>query len=145
MKSKLTLCIVATLLVFLFACAPATKQVSVDVSCDDFHKQAAISKEVAVAVGDSFTVTLCSNPTTGFLWSEMAQISDQTVLKQVDHEFIPPEDLGDRPPPPGSPGEEVWTFKALKEGTSTISMEYSRPWEGGEKGAWKFDLTVVVK
>ena len=144
MKSKLTLCIVATLLVFLFACAPALKQVSVDVSCDDFYKQAAISKEVAVAVGDSFTVTLCSNPTTGFEW-ESAQISDQTVLKQVDHEFVPPEDLGDRPPPPGSPGEEVWTFKALKEGTSTISMEYSRPWEGGEKGAWKFDLTATVK
>ena len=144
MKSKLTLCIVATLLVFLFACAPATKQVSVEVSCDDFYKQAAISKEVAVAVGDSFTVTLCSNPTTGFEW-ESAHISDQTVLKQVDHEFIPPEDLGDRPPPPGSPGEEVWTFKAFKKGTSTISIEYSRPWEGGEKGAWKFDLTVTVK
>jgi len=115
----------------------------VDVSCDDFYKQQHISKEVEVTVGDSCTVTLCSNPTTGFLWSESAQISDQTVLEQTDHKFVPPPE---RPEPvEGEAGKEVWTFKALKKGTSTISLEYSRPWEGGEKGAWTFVLTVVVK
>jgi len=112
----------------------------VDVSCDDFYKQQHISKEVEVTVGDSFTATLCSNPTTGFLWSESAQISDLTILQQTDHKFVPPE--GDVP---GAAGEEVWTFKALKRGTSEISMEYSRPWEGGEKGEWTFVLTVVAK
>jgi hypothetical protein len=25
------------------------------------------------------------------------------------------------------------------------TMEYSRPWEGGEKGEWTFTLTVIVK
>jgi len=104
-----------------------------------------ISKEAKVAVGDSFTVTLCSNPTTGFQWLESAQISDQTVLEQVDHKFVPPEAKDDRPSPPGTGGKEVWTFKALKKGTSTISMEYSRPWEGGEKRAWTFLLTVTVR
>jgi len=125
--------------------SPAPNKVSVAVTCDDFMNQKHISKQFEIQTGGSLTLTLCSNPTTGFLWSEMAQISDQTVLKQVDHEFVPPEDLGDRPPPPGSPGEEVWTFKALKEGTSTISMEYSRPWEGGEKAEWTFVLTITVK
>jgi len=24
-------------------------------------------------------------------------------------------------------------------------MEYGRPWEGGEKGVWTFNLTVTVK
>jgi len=103
-----------------------------------------ISQEVEVAVDGSLTVTLCSNPSTGFEW-ESARISNQTVLQQVDHKFEAPEYTGDGPPPPGSPGKEVWTFKALKEGKSTISMEYSRPWEGGEKAAWTFVLTVVVK
>jgi len=115
----------------------------VNVSCDDFMADQHISKEVQVAVGDSFTVTLCSNPSTGFLWSESAQISDQTVLQQTDHKLVTPE--SEPPPPPGTPGQEVWTFKALKKGTSTISMEYSQPWEGGEKGEWTFVLTVVVK
>jgi len=142
MKSKLILtCIIVAISLCLFACSPGPTQV--EVSCDDFMADKHISKEVEVAVGDSFTVTLCSNPTTGFLWSEAAEISDQTVLQQTDHKFEAPETT--EPPIEGAPGKEVWTFKALKEGTSTVSMEYSRPWEGGEKGEWTFVLTVVVK
>jgi len=143
MKSKLILmCAVVAISLCLFACFPTPKQVSVEVSCDDFMKLQHISKEVQVAAGESFTVTLCSNPTTGFEW-ESAQISDQTILQQTDHKFVPPPE---RPEPvEGEAGKEVWTFKALKNGTSTISIDYSRPWEGGEKGAWTFVLTVVVK
>ena len=144
MKTKLILtCAMVAISLCLLACAPAPKQAPVEVSCDDFYKQPAISKEVNVAAGDSFTVTLCSNPTTGFQWSESAQISDQTVLQQTDHKFVSPQ--SEPPPPPGTPGQEIWTFKALKKGESTIYLEYSRPWEGGEKGEWTFVLTVVVK
>jgi len=127
----------------LLACAPAAKPVSVEVSCNDFYDQNHISRAVEVAVGDSFTVTLCSNPTTGFIWSEQAQISDQALLQQTDHQLVMPE--SEPPPPPGTPGQEVWTFKALNKGETTVSLEYSRPWEGGEKGTWTFNLTVAVK
>jgi len=127
------------------ACAkpsPAPAGASVEVSCDDFMKQQHISREAEVPVGSSLTVTLCSNPTTGFQW-ESAKITDQNVLEQVDHKFVSPET--EPPPPPGTPSQEVWTFRALKEGKSTVSIDYSRPWEGGEKGEWTFVLTVVVK
>ena len=146
MKSKLILmCVVVVVLLSLVACSPAPKQVSIEVSCDDFIKlepPRAISKDGEVAVGDLFAVTLCSSPTTGFKW-ELPKITDQTVLQQVDHKFEPPEIT--KPPKEGAAGKEVWLFKALKEGKTTISMEYSRPWEGGEKAAWTFVLTVVVK
>ena len=142
MKSKLTLmCAMVTISLCLFACSPATEQASAEVSCDEFMKVQHISKEVEVAAGDSFTVTLCSNPTTGFQWSESAQISDQTVLEQTDHEFLAPEAKRMA----GAAGKETWTFKAVSKGTSTASMEYSRPWEGGEKGEWTFTLTVIVE
>jgi inhibitor of cysteine peptidase len=124
---------------WLAACTPATGT-SVNVSCDDFDKQPHISKQMTVATGNTFTVTLCSNATTGFQWSESAQISDQTVVQQTGHELMPPENTSLM----GAPGKEIWTFKALKKGTSTITMEYSRPWEGGEKGVWTFNLTVAV-
>ena len=144
MKSKLILiCVMAAISLCLLACSPTPKQVSVDASCDDFTKLQHISQEVEVAVDGSLTVTLCSNPTTGFQWAESAQISDQTILQQTDHKWVVPEP--EPPPPPGTPSQQVWTFKALKEGESTISVDYSRPWEGGEKGAWTFVLTVVVK
>jgi len=141
-KAKIiSIVLIAVISLLLVACVPPS---SVEVSCDEFIElppgERDISKEVSVAVGDSFTVTLCSNPTTGFQW-ESAQISDKTVLQQVDYEFVPPKAKDVE----GAPGKEIWTFKALKQGTSIVSMDYSRPWEGGEKGAWTFVLTVVVK
>lgn len=141
MKAKIILvCIVATISLCLFACSPAPAQVSLEATCDDFGNQQHMSKEVEVSVDGSLTVTLCSNATTGYEWSETAQISDQTILQQTDHKFVPPEsELV------GAPGQEVWTFKALRKGESTISMEYSQPWEGGEKAGWTFKVDVVVK
>ncbi len=142
MKSKLILIgVVAVISILLLACSPAAKQASVEVPLDDFTSQNHISREVTVNAGDSFTLTLGSNPTTGFTWPDEAQIGDQTVLQQTAHDFILPGEEG----VVGAPGKEVWTFKTLKKGTTEVSMEYSRPWEGGEKGVWTFSLTVVVK
>jgi inhibitor of cysteine peptidase len=146
MKTKLMLiCAVTVISLCLFACSPSGEQVWVEVSCDDFTEEQHISKQVEVNVGDSFTAILCSNPSTGFQWSETATISDQSVLEQTGHKLVPPEGKGGGPPAPGTPGQEEWTFKALKKGTSTVSIKYSRPWEGGEKGVWTFNLTVAVK
>jgi len=123
---------------------PSTEaKVVAEISCDDFIANNHITKQIDVNVGDTFTVLLCSNPSTGFQWVEDAQISDQPILKQTGHSFISPE--SDPPPPPGTPGQEIWIFEALGEGTTTVSMAYSRPWEGGEKGEWTFKLTVSVK
>ncbi len=138
---KLGLILTCTVFILLLCVPSCTTGASVEVSCDDFMQQKHISKEVATAVGDSFTVTLYSNATTGFKWSESAKISDPTVIQQIGHEFVSPEAKG----VVGAAGKEVWTFKALKKGTSTVSLEYSRPWEGGEKGEWTFNLTVVIK
>jgi inhibitor of cysteine peptidase len=44
----------------------------------------------------------------------------------------------------GAAGKELWTFKALQDGTSTIRLEYIRPWEAGAPPAETFTLTVVV-
>jgi inhibitor of cysteine peptidase len=133
--------VLLALSLWLVSCAPGTVGTSLEVSCDDFGSQPHMSKQINVNSGDSFKVTLCSNPTTGFQWSESAQISDSTVVQQTNHKSVPPESEG----LVGAPGKEVWTFKALKKGTSTVSLEYGRPWEGGEKGEWTFNLTVVVK
>ena len=142
MKSKLIVAgAIAAISLLLLACSPTSKQVSVEASCDDFADSNHISKQIEVAVGDSFAVTLCSNPTTGFMWPDEPQIGDQTVLQQTAHEFVPPGGEG----VVGASGKDVWTFQALKKGTTEVSMEYSRPFEGGEEGVWAFVLTVAVK
>lgn len=89
MKSKPILTFMAvTISLCLFACAPAPKQVSVDVTCGQLSRHAHITKAIQVPAGDSFTLSLCSNPTSGFRWSE-AQISNQTALEQVDRKSVP--------------------------------------------------------
>lgn len=93
-----------------------------------------------IAVAGTLTLTLESNPTTGFQW-ELSSISDQNVLEKQSNTFEAPEESG----MVGAPGKEVWVFKALKKGTSTISLEYSRPWEGGEEGVQTFTIHVTVK
>jgi len=118
-----------------------TEQALIEISCDDFTSNQHINKEAEVAVGELFKVALCSNQTTGFKWSELAQIGDQTIIEQLGHKFVPPQNKQ----LVGAAGQEIWTFKALKEGMTTISVEYSQPWEGGMKAEWTFELTMTVK
>jgi len=133
MKSKLGLiCAIVAISLCLVACSSAPSLVSVDASYS--------GQQVEVAAGGSVTVTLESNASTGFQW-ELVSISDEAVLEKVANTYEAPEDTG----MVGAPGKEIWTFSALKKGTSTISMEYSQPWLNGTKAAETFDLTVVVK
>jgi len=123
------------------ACSTGTTGAPLVVSCDEFMKLKHISQQVEVAAGSTITLKLCSNPSTGFQWSKDAGISDSTVIQQLDHKFLEPVASN----AVGVPGMETWTFKALKQGAATVSLEYGRPWEGGEKGEWTYKLTVTVK
>ena len=146
MKAKLTLIgslAVASIAVTLLALSaggtnPAaaegeTEQIDLDAS----HN----GQEIEVAVGDLLVITLGSNPTTGFGW-QLSGI-DEDLLALVESRYEPGENAEQGMV--GAAGNEVWTFKALTTGVTTISMEYSRPWEGGEKAVQTFEVTVTIK
>jgi inhibitor of cysteine peptidase len=124
---------------------PATNNYIVTISKEDFTKGANIAKQVEVKTGDVFTVALDSNATTGFSWTEQAKIADGNILKQTGHEYIAPRANDDTRPVAGMSGIEEWWFTAGWTGTTTATMSYSRPWEGGEKDVWTFVLKVIVK
>jgi predicted secreted protein len=124
---------------------PAPTKYLVSVSAEDFTKAANITKLVEVKTGDVFTVALDSNATTGFGWTEQAKIADGNILKQTGHEYIAPRANDDTKPAAGMSGIEEWWFTAGQVGVTTATMSYSRPWEGGEKDARTFVLTVIVK
>ena len=132
MKSKwLIMGLVTTALLVLTACSTSAKQVSADDSSS--------GKQIDIAIGGTLTVTLDSNQTTGFSW-ELKEIGDTNILQKMDSKYVAPTSNM-----VGAGGKEVWNFKALKAGTTTLSMEYSQPWAGGQKDAKSFNLTVVVK
>ena len=119
---------------------PAT----ISVSCDEFSSNQNISKEVDLTNGGMVNVELCSNPSTGFQWGQ-PQVTDPAIATQTDHDFVEADQVSGSEPMVGASGKDVWTFKALDKGITTIAMEYGRPWEGGEKAQWTFNLTINVK
>jgi len=123
-------------------CTAAPGHVSIEVSCDEFSTNPHITGEVHIPVDGTVTLTVCSNPTTGFEWEQKVFCPLLgSILTKVDHSFIGPEETGKV----GVPGQEVWTFKAVGRGTAAVSLDYSQSWEGGEKGVWTYTLTIVVE
>ncbi|MDD5288208.1 MAG: protease inhibitor I42 family protein [Dehalococcoidales bacterium] len=132
MKPKwLFIGLVTTALLAMTACSSLPNQVLTDESSS--------GKQIEIAAGGTLTVTLESNQTTGYSW-ELKEIGDTDILQKTDNKYEAPN-TGLI----GAGGKEIWNFKALKEGKSTLTMEYSQPWAGGQKGAKSFSLTVIVK
>lgn len=78
---------------------------------------------MTTSAGQNFTVTLDSNPSTGYQW-EASSISNSELVRFVSSEFIQ-SDSG----LVGAGGKQTLTFQALKAGKSTIVLDYARPWE----------------
>ena len=122
----------------LLSCVVTSRDINVDISCDEFRANSHVLNDFQVEIGDKIRARLCSNPTTGFKWEY--EISNENVIKEEDYDFEEPKGNV-----PGASGIEVWTFEAVSKGTTEVLMEYSRPWEGGEKAEWTYTMTVKVE
>ena len=96
------------------------------------------SKVIEASVGKSFTITLDSNPTTGYQWQITRQL-DTGLLKLVDSKYIAP-----KTGLVGAPGKEEWTFKATRAGKAIISFDYVRPWEKDEMPAQSDSFIIII-
>ncbi len=119
--------------------ASANQEISIT-SDEEFSQDPHVEKQIEIAKDSQIIIHLISNASTGFSWNENATVADGSILQQLRHENIEATSEA-----PGAPGAEEWTLKGLKSGTTTVRLEYSRPWEGGEKGIWTLDLAVTVK
>jgi predicted secreted protein len=125
--------------------SPSAPRDVLTITCDEFAAQGQgasstpVERSVTVAPGESFRITLCSNPSTGFSW-ENPVIAGSANVSLVDHQVMPASGSM-----PGAAGAEGFTFRAASVGTATIDFAYSRPWEGGEKGAWTVAVSVDAK
>lgn len=97
-------------------------------------------KTITLEAGQVLVIRLQSNPTTGYVW-ELGEV-DAGVLKQVSEVFTPPPQATDQA---GAGGVDEWRFQAVGTGTTTLVLNYRRPWEQGVTPAKTFTLTVTVK
>jgi inhibitor of cysteine peptidase len=111
------------------------------IGCEEFEAEPAAVRSVNLTTGTSLVLGLCSNPTTGFRWSEPAS-SDPAVASVSGWVFEAPVVEGGMT---GVAGMEYVTIAADAAGVAVITASYDQPWEDGQKGAWSLELTVNVR
>lgn len=117
---------------------PSTKTLHVPMT--DVLTQSEISQTITLAAGNTLIVQLGSNYTTPYRWNPDTRIGDSSIIKQLSHEFEQPASDA-----LGAPGTEVWTFAALKPGTTTIGTAYTSFVGKDAKPACTYTLTVTVQ
>ncbi len=95
-------------------------------------------KEYNMGVGQSITLSLASNPTTGYTWN-LSDSYDKNIVSLGGEAFSSPV----QSPRIGQGGRQYYTFKALKPGQTEINLIYARPWESVQP-LQKFNLKIVV-
>ena len=98
-------------------------------------------QDYSLAVGQTFILSLPSNPSTGYSW-DFAQIYDNKLLElTADNAYLDKENTGDLTV--GQGGRSYWKFKALQNGTTELNLQYARPWESRQP-AQTFKITINI-
>lgn len=93
---------------------------------------------VKVNAGESFTIRLRGNPTTGYGW-QMADF-DTGVVRQDKEPAYRADSLLT-----GAGGTYLYQFKAAGAGTTRLNFNYLRPWEKDLPPYKTFTITIEVQ
>ncbi|MBT4524234.1 MAG: protease inhibitor I42 family protein [Phycisphaerae bacterium] len=94
-------------------------------------------RKIVLSVGRTFEIVLPSNPTTGYSWTLL--IENPKIISNESHAYTP--DAGGRV---GVGGNTIWNLKARKEGETSLTFSYQRPWEENTQPTKVVSFTVSV-
>jgi len=120
----------------LFEGTPPVEPEEVNVDENDADSQ------VELEQGRILVITLESNPSTGYRWEQVE--TQESILQQMGEAEFKPSDTGESPPP-GTGGWEIFRFKAISAGQTSLKLVYHRPWEEDVEPLKTFSLQVVVR
>jgi predicted secreted protein len=83
-------------------------------------------QKISVSRGDIFSISLESNPTTGYSWKWIEEKGPGIVAFQSRVYEAPKPAVR---PMAGAPGIERFTFKSRSAGKQDLTFQYVRPWE----------------
>lgn len=89
--------------------------------------------------GSRFTIELPSNVTTGYSW-EFSVPVDTKYLKVLKTYYTNPNNGL-----VGSGGTQGWIIEAMQPGSTSINLEYKRPWEETVPPVQLAAFTVIIK
>lgn len=99
------------------------------------------NKNLAITVGDIFTVRLDENPTTGYVWS-VEGMADVLILQNTDYVT---NSISKGEIMTGVGGKKTFAFIANAVGTVTLRFKEWRAWEGDSSIVNKFAVKIQVK
>ena len=79
---------------------------------------------MTIKSGETFDLLVPSNSSTGYRWGIIPEL-DMNIVEFVEQGYLPEE-----PVMPGSGGMDVWTFRAVNAGDTTIVLGYYPPGNG---------------
>ncbi len=132
--NRITLSLISVLLVLALAACSQTASAASTTSIG----AADAGKTISLHKGDSLTVTLDGNVTTGYTW--LVKPMDPAILKQVGDSKYTPENTKI-----GAPGKVSLTFQAVQTGQSELVLNYTRSFEKNTAPLNTFEVTIVVK
>jgi len=92
-------------------------------------------------VGDLLVVRLSGNATTGYEWARVEPTAfDDSPVQIVEEGDYQADACG----LVGAPGEFVFRYRAMQQGTVTIAFEHRRPWET-DQPIESYSVTVWVQ
>lgn len=94
------------------------------------------STHVVLYVGDTISVKLKSNITTGYSWS--------TVDLPASVELVKSKNEPGKEGKVGEPDLHSFAFKAIKPGESVLLLRYSRPFEKDKPAAKTFRVSLSI-
>ena len=94
---------------------------------------------IEASAGQEFKVVLESNPSTGYHWEIIGDL-DKSIVEFVSRDY-----RADKPVQPGSGGSDIFIFKAVAAGETTITLGYYPPSNDATEPDQQQTFTVVVK
>ena len=96
------------------------------------------AQELRIRPGQTFTLSLASNPTTGYSWS-LSDNWDKKLLSAIGDEYL----SQGKPSIVGQGGHQLFKFKALQNGKTELNLIYARPWENVQP-AKIFNIKLLI-
>jgi inhibitor of cysteine peptidase len=95
------------------------------VSGTDICDNAPCESQINASLGNEFSISLESNPSTGFEWWTKF---DPNYLSLMSSTFVSGNEMSGMV---GVPGKQEFTFNAISAGNTDVIMLLLRPWENG--------------
>ena len=94
-------------------------------------------KTISLSLNQTIDIVLDSNASTGFIWNLVTE-PDEKILEFVTQEYATSNNL------PGAGGVETWEFKAVGAGSTSLKLQYFRPFDPKDIQG-EFTLQIQVK